>query len=176
MMKSPLAFKKILVPLDGSRFAEGALPYAQMLAECGGSEIELLRVTVHPTTYVYVSDPATLASLYDSDRAHCEEYLRRVAADLQAKTAVAISTAVREGPVADAILDHAEASQADLIVMSTHGRSGMERWLLGSVAEKVVRGAKIPVMLVRPKQTMPAVERGAGEPTAAAAPRVLETG
>ncbi len=153
MSNASLGFKKILVPLDGSRFAEGALPYAQMLAECSGGQIELLRIAVHPSSYVYVNDPATLASLYDSDRAHCEEYLQKVAVGLQTATPVAVTTAVLEGPVADAILDRAEEAGADLIVMSTHGRSGMERWLLGSVAEKVVRGAKIPVMLIRPKQT-----------------------
>lgn len=160
MSQASLGFKKILVPLDGSRFAEGALPYAQMLAECSGGQIELLRIAVHPSSYVYVNDPATLASLYDSDRAHCEEYLQKVATGLQAATPVAVTTAVLEGPVADAILDRAEETGADLIVMSTHGRSGMERWLLGSVAEKVVRGAKVPVMLIRPKQT--------GTPTASA--------
>jgi nucleotide-binding universal stress UspA family protein len=145
-------FKRILVPLDGSQFAEGALPHAQMLAGCGGGAIELLRVTVHPSSYVYVADPAALADLYDSDRAHCEDYLKQIASRLTG-TALApgtVTTTVLEGLVADAILDHADKSGVDLIVMSTHGRSGMERWLLGSVAEKVVRGAKMPVLLVRP--------------------------
>jgi nucleotide-binding universal stress UspA family protein len=70
-----------------------------------------------------------------------------------------VATTVLEGPVADALLDHAAASHADLIVMSTHGRSGMERWLLGSVAERVMRGAKMPVLLIRPDQ--PAAESAA---------------
>jgi len=145
-------FKRIIVPLDGSRFAEGALPYAQMLAGFSGGQIELVRVAVHPSSYVYVSDPTTLASLYDSDRAHCEAYLQDVAERIQRESSLKISTTVLEGPVADALLDHAAAAQADLIVMSTHGRSGMERWLLGSVAERVMRGAKMPVMLIRPDQ------------------------
>jgi nucleotide-binding universal stress UspA family protein len=58
-------------------------------------------------------------------------------------------------------LDHAAASHADLIVMSTHGRSGMERWLLGSVAERVMRGAKAPVLLIRPDQPQPGVSERA---------------
>lgn len=144
-------FKRILVPLDGSQFAEGALPHAQMLAECGGGEVELLRVAVHPSSYVYVSDPAALADLYDSDRAHCEDYLNKVAGRVRDASRIKVTTAVLEGIVADAVLDYAEDTGADLIVMSTHGRSGMERWLLGSVAEKVVRGAKMPVLLVRPE-------------------------
>ncbi|GIV84495.1 MAG: hypothetical protein KatS3mg052_1502 [Candidatus Roseilinea sp.] len=125
-----------------------------MLAECSGGQIELLRIAVHPSSYVYVNDPAMLAGLYASDRAHCEEYLQKVAAGIrQAAPTLTVTTAVLEGLVADAILDRAEEVGADLIVMSTHGRSGMERWLLGSVAEKVVRGAKTPVMLIRPQQT-----------------------
>jgi nucleotide-binding universal stress UspA family protein len=143
-------FKRILVPLDGSQFAEGALPQAQMLAECGGGSIELLRVAIHPSSYVYVADPVALAGLYDSDCTHCEVYLKQVASRLTETTLTPVTTAVLEGPVADAVLDYADETGADLIVMSTHGRSGMERWLLGSVAEKVVRGAKMPVLLVRP--------------------------
>jgi len=148
----PSPFKRIIVPLDGSRFAESALPYAQMLAGFGSGCIELVRVAVHPSSYVYVSDPATLASLYDSDRAHCEAYLQGVAERIHRETGLKVSTTVLEGPVADALLDHATKAGADLIVMSTHGRSGMERWLLGSVAERVMRGAKMPVMLIRPDQ------------------------
>jgi nucleotide-binding universal stress UspA family protein len=150
-------FKRIMVPLDGSRFAEGALPYAQMLAGFSGGCIELVRVAVHPSSYVYVSDPATLASLYDSDRAHCEAYLQGVAERVRRESGLEVVTTVLEGPVADALLDHAAASHADLIVMSTHGRSGMERWLLGSVAERVMRGAKAPVLLIRPDQPQPGV-------------------
>jgi nucleotide-binding universal stress UspA family protein len=165
--KGVMMFKRILVPLDGSQFAEVALPYAQMLAECADGEIELLRVTVHPSNYLYVNDPTALADLYDSDCAHCEDYLKRVMDDVRARTPVVIATAVREGSVADSILDYAEESGADLIVMSTHGRSGMERWLLGSVAEKVVRGAKMPVMMIRPTTgqgvTLPATEANAAE-------------
>jgi nucleotide-binding universal stress UspA family protein len=154
-------FKRILVPLDGSQFAEGALTHAQMLAECGGGEIELLRVAVHPSSYVYVSDPAALADLYDSDRAHCEDYLNKTAQRVRDASHVNVTTAVLEGIVADAVLDYAEDTAADLIVMSTHGRSGMERWLLGSVAEKVVRGAKMPVLLVRPTAAEAERELGA---------------
>jgi nucleotide-binding universal stress UspA family protein len=161
-------FKRILVPLDGSKFAEAALPQAQMLAECGGdgASIELLRVAVHPSSYVYVADPTALADLYDSDRAHCEDYLKQVAGQLTKTTFIPVSTAVLEGPVADAVLDYADESGADLIVMSTHGRSGMERWLLGSVAEKVVRSARMPVLLIRPS---PAAAKPLARPEKSAA-------
>ncbi len=144
-------FKRILVPLDGSAFAEAALQPALAMAKCMGSEIELLRVAIHPSNYVYVSDPATLAQLYDSDRAHCEDYLKAVVARFS-DAGVKMTYAVLDGVVADSIVDYAEDTDADLIVMSTHGRTGMERWLLGSVAERVVRGAKMPVLLIRPQR------------------------
>ncbi len=143
-------FKRILVPLDGSKFAESVLPQAEMLAKCGDGQITLLRVAVHPSTFVYVPDPAALADLYDSDRTHCQNYLQDIVGQVEAQSGLHATTVVLEGPVADAILDYATESGADLIVMSTHGRTGMERWLLGSMAEKVVRGAHMPVMLIRP--------------------------
>ena len=159
-------FKRILVPLDGSKFAESVLPTAEMLATCGGGQIELLRVAVHPSTFVYVPDPAALADLYDSDRTHCYTYLQGVVADVETRAGLHAETAVLEGPVADAILDYAKESGADLIVMSTHGRTGMERWLLGSTAEKVVRGAHVPVMLIRPRDEGKPATVPAAAPTA----------
>jgi len=144
-------FKRILVPLDGSSFAESVLPTAEMLAKCGSGEIELLRIAIHPSTYAYVSDAAMLADLYDSDRVHCEAYLKGVADEVAKRSGIRPHTDVVEGIVANTIIDYATLTHADLIVMSTHGRTGMERWLLGSVAEKVVRGAHLPVMLIRPQ-------------------------
>src|SRR6187200_1462663 len=104
-------FKRILVPLDGSQFSEGALEQAQMLAECAGGQIELLRVAVHPSNYVYVADATALADLYDSDRAHCDDYLKSVAARVAGQTHVQVTTAVLEGVVADAVLDYAEDTE-----------------------------------------------------------------
>jgi nucleotide-binding universal stress UspA family protein len=144
-------FKRILVPLDGSAFAEQVLPTAEMLAKCGEGEIELVRVAIHPSTYVHFPDPTMLADLYDSDQTRCVDYLKHVADDMADRTGLCPHTAVLEGPVADCIVDYATEIGADLIVMSTHGRTGMERWLLGSVAEKVVRGAHGPVLLIRPQ-------------------------
>jgi nucleotide-binding universal stress UspA family protein len=79
-------------------------------------------------------------------------YLDSVARDLQG-TGRSVSCAVGSGGVADVILDWAGRTRADLIAMSTHGRSGMARWLIGSVTDKVILGAKIPVLVVRPAGT-----------------------
>jgi nucleotide-binding universal stress UspA family protein len=76
-------------------------------------------------------------------------YLDRVAAELRA-VGVKVTTETCAGPVAETILEYAEGIHADLIAMSTHGRSGLARWFIGSVADKVVRAARLPVLLARP--------------------------
>ena len=147
-------YKKILAPLDGSELSEAALAHARSLAQCMGAEIMLLRVVDSP---LYWADPSAdttyMAALLDGMQAMRQAattYLEMIALELR-KAGLNVTTAVEEGGVAaDDILDYAHIAQADLIVMSTHGRSGIQRWLLGSVADKVVHGAKIPVLLIRP--------------------------
>ncbi len=142
-------YNRILVPLDGSPVAEAVLPQAEMLAKCSDAEVVLLSVLSHPSIDYYIPDPAMAVSAYVEQQRASKEYLAHVAADLSAQ-GLRVRTELCEGPVAEAILDYADSTQADLIAMSTHGRSGIGRFLLGSVAEKVIRSAKVPVLLVRP--------------------------
>ena len=147
-------YKRILVPLDGSQVAEAVLPQVHMLAECGGSEIILLSVVIHPNYDYFIPDPALATSVHDTEHNEAQAYLDRVAAKLRAG-GLSVRTELCEGRVAEAILEYADNTQADLIAMSTHGRSGVGRWLIGSVAEKVMRAAKVPVLLVRPPHAGP---------------------
>ena len=148
-------YRKILVPLDGSALAEIALVNARELAVGPSTQIILMRVPVNilydPTAVM----PPASTSMVDYVRAEAKDYLTRIESGLKAAGFNA-SAVLGEGPVADAILECAERVGADLIVMSTHGRSGVARWLLGSVAEKIVRGAHLPVLLVRGQQGEPA--------------------
>ena len=142
-------FNKILVTLDGSELAERALQPAFALAEKFGAEIVLLRV---PLTQRYVSMPSGSGVLLpeqvvERDREETEAYLRAVKTQWLG-TAPKIRTEAISGDPAAVILDVAETEAADLIVMSTHGRSGLSRLLYGSVAESVLRGARSPVLLV----------------------------
>lgn len=142
-------YRRLLVPLDGSALAEKALPHALAVARLFGSELILLRVVVSP--YALVAPDLILAGAeadLSSLRGQAEAYLRSVAARLEAEGA-AVRTVVCEGPVAEAILEQAEALAADLIVMSTHGRGGVRRWVYGSVAERVLQGATCPILLIR---------------------------
>jgi nucleotide-binding universal stress UspA family protein len=144
-------YDKIVVPLDGSPLAEGVLEHVRALASCMGSQILLLHVLGYPHYDYLITDASMAASLRSAMEADACDYLHNVAAQLQTAglkvTAEVISVS---GPVADAIIDYAREKHAELIAMSTHGRTGPARWFLGSIADRVVRGAHMPVLMVRP--------------------------
>jgi nucleotide-binding universal stress UspA family protein len=134
---------RILVPLDGSTLAESILPQVVELAALRRGEILLLRVA-HAHGLPGSSAVEALVGVLDEARA----YLDRIEARLL-RHDLPVRTAVRYGQPVEEILDHALASGADLIAMSTHGRSGVRRVMLGSVAEAIVRRAGIPILLLR---------------------------
>jgi len=144
-------YQRILVPLDGSTMSEAVLPYAEKLARALNVEIVLLHVNVIPApTFEIYSSPLTpppeeiKVMLADE-----KNYLKAMCAKLE-REGLRVTYLLRDGAVAETILEAAEIEQADFIAMSTHGRTGMLRLLLGSVAEQVVHHSKIPVMLIRP--------------------------
>lgn len=141
-------FKRILVPLDGSQLAESALPAAKQMVRDSDGELELLRVAT-AATQVYSEVPYNYAAIIEHERKECKSYLDVLSAQLNAE-GIKTKPLLADGYVAEAILDYADSTKVDLIVMSTHGRSGFKRMLLGSVADKVVHGAKVPVLLIRP--------------------------
>ena len=138
--------QRIVVPLDGSALAEAAVPKAIEIASATpGANITLVRAaeaTVFPGR-----DPiaAQIAVIEEA-----ETYLERVEARLPHDN-IPMKRSVWYGPAAMAIVEAAEAAHADLIVMSTHGRSGLNRLVLGSVAESVVRATHVPILLLRPE-------------------------
>lgn len=134
---------RLLVPLDGSPLAEAVLPEIAELAAQRNGEIVLLRVVLaHALPGV---DPVE-AQVRVVEEA--QAYLAKVEAALAAR-GLAVKSVVRYGHAAEEILDHARVGSVDMIAMSTHGRSGIRRWFLGSVAEAVVRRSPVPVLLVR---------------------------
>ncbi len=144
-------YKRILVPLDGSAFAEAALIHARTLAACTGAEIALLRVALPPSIENSPARGILMNAAHPDTVKESAAYLERVAAGLRA-AGLTVSIETCTGPVAETILDYARDIQADMIAMSTHGRSGLERWFIGSVADKVVRAARLPVLLARPDE------------------------
>jgi nucleotide-binding universal stress UspA family protein len=145
--------KRIIVPLDGSELAEVALPYAEELSIKLDLGIELLRAVTLP---VY-SEP--LGGVYTVEqevalRAGAKGYLERVGDRLKGK-GIAVSTETICSTAAEAIIDYASKDGVELIVLATHGHSGLTRWALGSVADKVIRGTNKPVVLIRAKESHP---------------------
>ncbi len=138
-----MSYRKILVPLDGSDCAEGVLPYVEDLASDLKASVSLLRVAFAHTFPGADQTEAEVAVVREA-----EKYLAKVEEVLKAK-GFRVDSHVRYGNDAEEILDHAFQNDVDLIAMSTHGRSGLGRWMLGSVAEKVLRHAPKPVFLVR---------------------------
>lgn len=156
------ALQRVLVPLDGSRLAEAALEPARRLARTTGASMILLRITEPAWD---VGSPylpriqEQQAQHMDEQRREAGRYLEGVADTLRADGIEVFDIETREGPPSSTILSVAR-ERADLVVMATHGRGGLRRWLLGSVSDKVIRGGTLPVLLVRPSEEEDRSERG----------------
>jgi nucleotide-binding universal stress UspA family protein len=148
----PGPFRRILVPLDGSALAEAALDPAVTLAGLeAGAELVLLQVVQPVASEVWIPDAALAARLASVDlirqREGAREYLDATARRLEA-SGLMVRARVEEGDrVASAVLDAARDEQADLIVIATHGRSGLARLALGSVADKILRSSRTPLLV-----------------------------
>jgi nucleotide-binding universal stress UspA family protein len=134
---------KILVPLDGSELAERALAYATALAGPTGAKLLLVRVAFAHTLAGVDGRERRVGAIHEA-----EQYLSQVRADLRERD-FRVDTLVPYGHPAECIADQARIQSADLIVMSTHGRTGASRLLFGSVAESVVARTSVPVLLER---------------------------
>lgn len=145
-------FRKILVPLDGSEAGEKAIPQAEALARAFDGEMILLQVydllkpPIAGEAYMAMS-PAVLQKEEEQRKASAMDYLVKAEEALKRK-GLHTSKVVLMGSAADKILDYAEANGIDLIAMSTHGRSGIGRWVFGSVTDKVLHAGDTPVLAV----------------------------
>jgi nucleotide-binding universal stress UspA family protein len=159
-----ISYQRILVPLDGSEFAARALPHAEALTTLTGAHLVLLQVI--PSAAMLISetavgtpglglptvDPFLSAAQYEAVEEtlanDAKTTLDEAAAPLLANS-LQVETVILKGAPADAILTYAKEEKIDLIIMSTHGRSGLARMVYGSVAENVLRHATCPILLVR---------------------------
>ena len=147
---------KILVPLDGSKIGEAAFPVVEeLVAKLSPQvkvEITLLGVITHLTHWVVVGEASAPISYTEDElgliKQRVTDYLDKVGENLKQK-GVTINSRVSSGNAADEILKTADEVKADIIAMSTHGRSGLVRLAFGSITDKVLRGANIPVLTVR---------------------------
>ncbi|HSH46878.1 MAG TPA: universal stress protein [Longimicrobiales bacterium] len=150
--------RSVMIPLDGSRLAEQVLGPVEALGRALGWEYHLVRVV--PVPYV-IGSPAMVHSLrVDEERleaqtAEARNYLAEVEARLQESGGVVRTTRVVEGggsALADAILDTARELEVELLALATHGRGGVKRMVLGSVADKLIRASDVPLLVVRPQE------------------------
>ncbi len=144
-------YQRILVPLDGSSLSEAVLPHAEKLANALNVEIVLLHVNISPAAEFDLHESPLAPQTRENKILHADEknYLKNTCTKLECK-GLRVTYLIRDGAVAETIMEAAETLQADLIAMSTHGRTGVMRLLLGSVTERVVQHSKIPVILIRP--------------------------
>jgi nucleotide-binding universal stress UspA family protein len=148
--------KRILVPLNGSEFAEAAIPQAEKLARSEGGEIILLRVPMLQSTRFTSQDP-TLASIVINDMLReANKYIELKVNKLR-ENGYQARGMIRKGTVSDTILDVAEEIHADTIVIATHAGERIKRWLMGSVTNQISKKAHIPVVLVLSSETYKSV-------------------
>ena len=157
-------YKKIMVPLDGSELAECVLPHVKsFIAGCQVGTIILTRVIeAAPLSYrsAYVNSELDLTKIEERTKkieeerkSSAEEYLEEMANRI-GQEGLVLQTEVIVGKVADSLVDFAETNDIDLILIATHGRSGVSRWVRGSIADRILRASSVPVLMVRAPGTM----------------------
>jgi nucleotide-binding universal stress UspA family protein len=139
-------YRRAIIALDGSQVAETIMPFIFEIA--GPLEVTLVRVNVPVRPMIIEGAAQPMFEDPEVARIDAEEYLAPLAAELR-RRGISVKTQVRQGEAADEILKAADESNADIIAMSTHGRSGLGRLLFGSVAETVLRSSELPVFLMR---------------------------
>ncbi len=137
----------ILVPLDGSETAEGALPFAAALATALGTDVVLLTVSDGADPELIATFPEVARDVSVAATTHFEKYLTLIKDGLKVNVA---ATSVRSGDAADEIQKAAKDTGARAIVIATHGRSGIGRWVYGSTAGQLLRSSEVPVLAVGP--------------------------
>jgi nucleotide-binding universal stress UspA family protein len=143
-------YEKILLPLDGSDLAQQAIPYAEKLAGSLGSQIKLVHVRApHEDKYSNMHK-LYLQKIAEAVKSGAEQYV-----DKPGKDKITVQSTILTGDPAQEIVDYANKENIDLIVMSTHGRTGITRWALGSVADRVLRATRKPLALIRAKDIRP---------------------
>ena len=142
---------RIMVPLDGSNFSEQAIEYAMGIAARAGATVHLVRVHTESMPMALAPFPVLFDAELDG-QAHAFEtaYLERIAAPWTAVGRKVVTTNP-VGPIVSTLARYADATNIDLIVMTTHGRGGLSRAWLGSVADRLVRETRVPVVLLRPR-------------------------
>jgi len=153
-------YKKILVPLDGSELAECVLPHVEAIVNgCGAAEIVFVRaVEAVSLPYGAIADGAGVITednatqirkgIDATNESEAVDYLSQLAKRVELKGSE-IKTEVLKGKIAESLAEYATQNDYDLVIIATHGRSGISRWVWGSVADRLLRSACVPVLMIR---------------------------
>jgi nucleotide-binding universal stress UspA family protein len=154
-------YQKILVPLDGSELAECVLPHVESIARgCGVQSVVFLRV-VEPFHlpagyYGYSFSEEEIKRIDSENKASAKDYLDKLVQQTK-YDGVTVRTEIISGKPAISIAEYASKNNVDLIVVATHGRSGVSRWAWGSIADRVLRSACVPVLMIRAPGCVPGI-------------------
>ena len=155
-------YQKIMVPLDGSELAECVLPHVEAIAKgCSAGEVVLVRA-VEPIQIQAVSDGFGAYTMSEEDvkkadaaaQDSARDYIEKVAGRIQLDQG-RVKGQILNGKAADSLAEYATQNNIDLIVIATHGRSGVSRWVWGSVSDRLLRSACVPVLMVRAPGCIP---------------------
>jgi nucleotide-binding universal stress UspA family protein len=152
-------YKKILVPLDGSKLAECVLPHVAALAQASQvKEVVFVQVfePFRPPPSDYVVSEQEIARIDSGNKAAAENYLQELVNGVHLD-GIQKRWEVVSGRVAEALADYANKNNVDLIIIATHGRSGVSRWVWGSVADRILRSSCVPVLMVRAPGCVPGI-------------------
>ena len=146
-------YQHIMVPLDGSELAECVLAHVETIATgCDVTKVTLVRVVTPLHLHGGVESrfsPEERKHLEEDSANVAREYLDKLVEKLKEKGVAAESEVLYGGHVVDEVVDYAKKNEVDLIIIATHGRSGVSRWFVGSVADRILRAAPVPVLMVR---------------------------
>ena len=147
-------YTKIMVPLDGSKLAECVLPHVEaFIKRFNVRDLFLVRVVESDPKFDYLADFPDLKTrvqeFEETKKASGKDYLDDISKRLKHERTAIHSEVLLAGKITESLIEFAEKSKIDLIVIATHGRSGVTRWIMGSVADKLLRSASVPVFMVR---------------------------
>lgn len=147
-------YHKILVPLDGSELAECVLPHVETIAKgCHTTTVTFIRVAepaIIPVADGEYFSPEIWAEMKSQAIASTQNYLRKLFDRIQSQyEGIDVETKIISGRVADSIVEYANKNDIDLIIIATHGRSGISRWIRGSVAERILHSSRMPVLMIQ---------------------------
>ncbi|HEX7364687.1 MAG TPA: universal stress protein [Dehalococcoidia bacterium] len=147
-------YRRILVPLDGSKLAECVMPHIEAIAKLSRATVELVYVIEPvelPTRGGIALSIDDLEQIESHSKHDAQSYLQQIVNKLKSK-GLRAHAKILTGKAADSLVDYINNSGFDLLIMATHGRSGISRWIWGSVAEKILRSSLIPILVIRPAE------------------------